>query len=123
MDGGIRQIHINRVDLFSEDNEEFNLVLRMGDVVEVGEQELFYIQGEVARPGSYPLERGYTLMKAITVAGGLSQWADRKQVEVLREQDGERQKFKLNLKAIGSRKERDVELMPDDIIIVKRRLL
>jgi len=62
-------------------------------------------------------------MKAITVAGGLSQWANRKQVEVLREQDGERQKLKLNLKAIGARKEPDVELKPDDIIIVKRRLL
>lgn len=123
VDGGMRQIHINRQDLFSEDNEEFNVVLRMGDVVEVGEQERFYIQGEVARPGSYPLERGYTLMKAITVAGGLSQWADRKQVEVLREESGERQKLKLNLKAIGSRKARDVELRPDDIIIVKRRLL
>ena len=123
VDGGIRQLHVNRQDLFSEDNEEFNLVLRMGDVVEVGEQERFFIQGEVARPGSYPLERGYTLMKAITVAGGLSQWANRKQVEVLREQDGQRQTLKLNLKAIGSRKERDVELLPDDIIIVKRRLL
>ncbi len=123
VDGGIRQIHINRQDLFSEDNEEFNLVLRMGDVVEVGEQERFVIPGEVVSPGSYPLERGYTLMKAITVAGGLSQWANRKHVEVLREQNGQRQTLKLNLKAIGSRKERDVELMPDDIIIVKRRLL
>lgn len=120
---GVRQMRINLQDLFSAASEEFNLLLRRGDVVEVAEQDRFYIQGEVARPGSYPLERGFTLMKAITVAGGLSQWADRKRVEVLRETDGERQTLELNLKAIGARKERDVELMPDDIIIVKRRLL
>jgi polysaccharide export outer membrane protein len=121
--GQVRQIHIHRDDLFSEDNEEFNVALRMGDVVEVGEQDKFYIQGEVAEPGSFPLERGYTLMKAITVAGGFTQWADRKEVELLRDEEGGPQKMKVNLKAIGARKQPDVELKPDDIIIVKRRLL
>lgn len=121
--GEIRQIRIDRDGLFSEHNEEHNLALRMGDVVEAVDQEVFYIQGEVNQPGSYPLERGYTLLKAITVAGGFSQWADRKGVELLREENGEQRKILVNLKAVGERREPDVELRPEDIIIVKRRLL
>ena len=121
--GGATEIRIDRDDLFSHDNEQYNIVLRTGDVIDVGEQEMFFIQGEVERPGTYPLEKGYTLLKAITVAGGFSQWADRKQVELLRDEEGQRRRRVLNLKAIAERKQQDIELEPEDIIIVKRRLL
>ena len=62
-------------------------------------------------------------MKAISVAGGFSQWADRKEVELLRSEDGEQKKIVVNLKAISQRKRQDIGLLPEDIIIVKRRLL
>ena len=87
------------------------------------ERPVFYIQGEVAKPGGYPLEQGYTLLKAISIAGGVSQWADRKEVELHRDLKGGAQKIVVNLKAIEQRKQPDMELQPEDIIIVKRRLL
>jgi polysaccharide export outer membrane protein len=121
--GGARRVTIAREDLFSPDNRRVNVPVRHQDVISVSEQEMFYIQGEVGRPGSYPLERGYTVLKAVSIAGGFSQWADQKEVELLRDEGGERHKMVLNLKAIAERKKPDVELLPEDILIVKRRVL
>lgn len=121
--GGARRVTLAREDLFSPDNRRVNVPVRHQDVVSVSEQEMFYIQGEVGRPGSYPLERGYTVLKAVSIAGGFSQWADQKEVELLRDEGGERRKLVLNLKAIAERKKPDVDLLPEDILIVKRRVL
>jgi len=121
--GGARRVTLAREDLFSPDNRRVNVPVRHQDVISVSEQEMFYIQGEVGRPGSYPLERGYTVLKAVSIAGGFSQWADQKNVELLRDQGGERHKLVLNLKAIAERKKPDIDLLPEDILIVKRRVL
>ena len=118
-----RLVEISRDDLFSVDNENVNVLMAHGDVVDVPERAVFYIQGEVGRPGAYPLDQGYTLLKAISIAGGFSQWADRKSVQILREDGGDQQTITLNAKAISARKQPDMELRPEDIIIVKRRLL
>jgi polysaccharide export outer membrane protein len=122
-DGTTESLDVGRDELFTPEGRGAQLVLHHGDVVNVPEQPMFYIQGEVASPGTYPLERGYTLLKAISVAGGMSQWADRKSVELHRDVDGETRKIVVNLKAIEQRREQDVSLLPEDIIIVKRRLL
>ena len=121
--GGARRVTLAREDLFAPDNRRVNVPVRHQDVISVSEQEMFYIQGEVGRPGSYPLERGYTVLKAVSIAGGFSQWADQKEVELLRDEGGERRKLVLNLKAIAERKKPDIDLLPEDILIVKRRVL
>jgi polysaccharide export outer membrane protein len=47
-----------------------NIVLNGGEVVFVPRAPVFYIYGEVQRPGSYRLERGMTLMQALAQGGG-----------------------------------------------------
>lgn len=47
-------------------------VLANGDVVYVDRAPIYYIYGEVQRPGQFRLERGMTLMQAIAQAGGVS---------------------------------------------------
>lgn len=44
-----------------------------GDVVYVDRMPLFYIYGEVQRPGALRLERGMTVMQALAAGGGLTQ--------------------------------------------------
>ncbi|HEU4402237.1 MAG TPA: polysaccharide biosynthesis/export family protein, partial [Candidatus Polarisedimenticolia bacterium] len=66
-----KQIVIDRERLLSRENESANVILSHGDIVTIGEKEAFYIRGEVARPGSYFLENGMTILRAISVAGGL----------------------------------------------------
>lgn len=45
----------------------------------------FYIGGEVKRPGGYPFQPGLTIKQAITIAGGLTEWASSTKFEILRE--------------------------------------
>jgi polysaccharide export outer membrane protein len=45
----------------------------------------FYIGGEVKRPGAYPYQPGLTVKRAISVAGGLTEWASSSKFEILRE--------------------------------------
>lgn len=45
----------------------------------------FYIGGEVKRSGGYPYQPGITVQQAITLAGGLTEWASSSKFEILRE--------------------------------------
>lgn len=51
---------------------ELDEVLANGDVVYVDRAPIYYIYGEVQRPGQFRLERGMTLMQALAQAGGIS---------------------------------------------------
>jgi polysaccharide export outer membrane protein len=122
-DGPPRQMQADRDRLLSRDNAEANVPLAHGDIVTIGEKEVFYIRGEVAKPGMYYLEKGLTVMKAISVAGGLGQFANRKGIGLLRgEGDAKREKLTVNLKAIEDGKKADIPLLPNDTIIVPRRI-
>ena len=107
----------------SQDNGETNIPLRHGDILAIGERELFYIRGEVARPGPYQFESGMTIIRAISYAGGFSQFANRKQVDILRAGGkGVQEKITVNLKAIEEGKKEALPLRPGDTIIVPRRI-
>ncbi len=45
----------------------------------------FFIGGEVKRPGAYSYQPGLTVKQAISVAGGLTEWASSSKFEILRE--------------------------------------
>ncbi len=122
-DGPPRQIALDRNRLLSQDNQETNIPLQHGDILAVGERDLFYIRGEVARPGPYQFEGGLTILRAISYAGGFSQFANRKQVDILRAgANGVQEKISVNLKAIEEGKKMDLPLRPGDTVIVPRRI-
>lgn len=64
--------------------QAWSTLLQAGDVVYVGEMPRFYIYGEVARPGSYPMEPELNIMRALSLAGGLTQRASERRVEIRR---------------------------------------
>jgi len=99
-----------------------NLLLKPNDVISVTEKDYFYIQGEVRKPGKYELKPGLTLMQAIAVAEGLTDWANRGEVKLFRTA-GDQGRRKLSLKEIEREKVPDVPLAPGDNIIVSRRIL
>jgi polysaccharide export outer membrane protein len=74
----------------------------------------FYISGEVASPGSYPFEPGLTLRKAISIAGGFTERAARRNISILAENTGENDEPRVvdNL---------DTNLQPGDIVTVEER--
>lgn len=123
--GENRQITVDLDDIWSaaSSSDAANPILLHGDVINVSEKEVFYIRGQVNRPGSYLLSRNMTLLKAFAVAGGFGQFANRKQVELLRMgESGVEQRFVINVKDLESGEINDVPLEPDDTIIVPRRM-
>ena len=120
-DGETRQINIAKDELLTG-GSKFNPRLQAGDVITVGPKQFFYIRGEVAKPGQYPLVDRPTLMKAVSIAEGLTPYAKKKGIEVNRTVNGKQTKLVFDLKAIEERKAEDILLLPGDVVIVPRRL-
>jgi polysaccharide export outer membrane protein len=122
-EGDVQNIAVDRDHLLGDVTGESNLILQRNDVVTIGGKDYYYIRGEVTRPGPYFLETGTTVLKAISVASGLTPFANRRQVSVLRSgKDGVQEKVVVNLKAIEDGKAPDIPLKPEDTIIVPRRV-
>jgi polysaccharide export outer membrane protein len=59
--------------LFQAKGHEHDIAVEGGDVIYVERAPMFYVYGEVNRPGSYRLERGMTLRHALARGGGPTQ--------------------------------------------------
>jgi polysaccharide export outer membrane protein len=81
---------------------------------------LVYMVGEVARPGSFSLLPHMTVLQALSAAGGLSQFADSKNIYVLRTVNDKPRRIPFNYKEAlkGEHPEQNIELMPGDTIVV-----
>lgn len=64
-----------------------NPILEAGDIVMVS-QGNFFVYGEVKNPGVYPLEEGMTVLKAVSIAGGFTEFGAASRVKVLRPREG-----------------------------------
>jgi len=53
-----------------------------GDSISVG-KSVFYIDGEVNNPGSYPYHSGLTLREAISLGGGLTERASDSNIQIV----------------------------------------
>ena len=69
----------------------------------------FYLNGEVKTPGGYPHEEGMSVQKAISLAGGLTEKAERGTFQVLRRITGHEETVAVGLDGL---------VLPDDIIVV-----
>jgi protein involved in polysaccharide export with SLBB domain len=98
-----------------------NPVLEHGDIVDVPRAAYCYIHGEVRSPGWIPIERETTLLKAITLVGGLTEWADRKNVRILYGEDHDPEELVVNLKKIQDGKSSDPVLRGGEVVVIKRR--
>jgi polysaccharide biosynthesis/export protein len=81
---------------------------------------LFFVYGEVAKPGEYSLLRGdLTVLRAIAMAGGLTQRAWPVNVQVVRKgKEGKPENLSVNLKKAEWDPSLDLPVMPGDMITV-----
>ncbi|MBZ5639271.1 MAG: polysaccharide export protein [Acidobacteriia bacterium] len=96
--------------------------LSSGDIVNVKPALYVYLQGEVHTPGRVRVERGMTLLKAIALAGGLTEWANHKSVQILHEGSSTRP-IVVNMKEVQNQVIEDPPMKGGEIVIVKRRFL
>jgi polysaccharide export outer membrane protein len=91
-----------------------------GDVLSVSAKQLYFITGEVARPGQYEISRGMTLLQALSQAGGQTKFASQ-EIEVHRESGGESAILNFELSQIRKGKIADPAIESGDVIIIRRR--
>lgn len=79
-----------------------------------------YVLGEVARAGAYPMLPNMTVLQAISSAGGLGQFANQKNIYVLRAENGKQVRLPFNYKEVlrGQKTEQNILLKPGDTIVV-----
>jgi len=91
-----------------------------GDVISVSAKQLCFITGEVSHPGQYEIERGLTLMQALSSAGGLTKFASQR-IELHRDGDEGKVILEFDFGDIRKGKVPDPEIQRGDVIIIKRR--
>ncbi|MGD8451241.1 MAG: polysaccharide biosynthesis/export family protein [Phycisphaerae bacterium] len=116
-----RVIEINVSALLAGD-PRYNIVVREKDVINVPvDTGLFYMMGEVARPGVYAFSgRDITIKQAIAMTGGLGPFAFPMRCEIIRHERGTDKQLTIpvNLDAIFAGLAEDVYLRDDDIVNV-----
>lgn len=92
-------------------------------VVTVSVQQInhyrIYVLGEVAGQGRLDLNGPTRFLEAIAQAGGLSQFADRSDITILRYQDGKEIRISVDYRKILNGKEPNPMLEPGDIVLVR----
>ncbi|MFC1895937.1 polysaccharide biosynthesis/export family protein [Thermodesulfobacteriota bacterium] len=82
-------ITVNLAQILEGDTSQ-NVLLEPNDSIYVPRTQYFYVFGQVKQPGRYKLEKGTTVLKAITTAGGVTDKAAINDSKVLREREGEK---------------------------------
>ena len=79
-----------------------------------------YISGQVGKPGAYPLTNPTTVLQLIVTAGGLHEFADAKNIVIIRRQDGQETTHRFNYKDVlkGRNLAQNIQLAPGDTILV-----
>ncbi|MFQ5766566.1 MAG: polysaccharide biosynthesis/export family protein [Acidobacteriota bacterium] len=102
---------------------DLNHLILPGDLVHVPVDRpvKIYVNGAVKTPGELEarLSQPLTVLQAITKAGGATQRAALKKIEILRRrQDGGQQVIPVNLKAIRKGRAEDLILQDGDVVVV-----
>ena len=110
------KIHVSGMTL-TELEQNITLKLKSGYLIDpqvrvsLEEFRPFYVNGEVKKPGAYPYQPGLNVRKAISLAGGFSEQADKNKVFLIHGEDSGKKEEKSSLNA---------EMSPGDIITVKQ---
>jgi len=118
-------LEVNLYDLLEKGNRRLNLPLRPNDTVYVSanEENLFYVLGEVLRPGVFALGEKMDVVRAVAEAGGPTEDGVLSEVRVVRQINGEAEAYTIDFKSIveGSIGSPTGPIRPGDIVYVPRK--
>jgi polysaccharide export outer membrane protein len=87
-------------------------------VQQVNSQRIFVV-GEVGHVGPIPITPGMTPLQAIATAGGLTPYAHKTRIYILRGPQGKQEKIPFNYKAaLRGDNSQDIALQPNDTVVV-----
>ncbi len=103
-------LNIDINSLMKQGDPAVDVAIMDGDNIYIAKAGVFYVTGEVKRPNSYKFDKGTTLIKAITMAGGFTDLASQKKVKIHRKINGQEQVFK----GVSMH----TPIKPEDVIVV-----
>ena len=88
-------------------------------VKEIHSRKVF-VTGQVGKSGTYPLVGEMNVLQMIAHVGGLLEYADAKNIVIVRNENGQERRFKFNYKDVvkGKNVQQNIALKPGDTIIV-----
>jgi polysaccharide biosynthesis/export protein len=120
--GDVRAAGLTPLQLTSQLTDQYKKYIQ-NPVVTVGVQAVnskrIFMVGEVGHVGPIPLTPGMTPLEAIASAGGLTPYAHKKSIYILRGPQGKQEKIPFNYKkAVAGDNSQDVTLQPNDTVVV-----
>jgi polysaccharide biosynthesis/export protein len=89
-------------------------------IIKQSNSRKIYTIGKIIKPGPYQLEPGMTIIQALSTAGGFTEWADTKNVLIVRKTGNKEVTHRFNYQDFLSAKDlaQNIVLEPNDTIIV-----
>jgi polysaccharide export outer membrane protein len=89
-------------------------------IVKESRSQVVYAIGKLTRPGPIALAPGMTVMQALSAAGGFAEWADPKNILIVRSEGGKETQLRFNYKEFtsGEKLEQNILLKPGDTLVV-----
>jgi polysaccharide export outer membrane protein len=122
--GQFSSAELNVQEILEGKNPAANIEIKPNDIISVSEasSNMIYVVGDVQRAGAFTLggQRNVSVLRALSLAGGLGRTAKPEKARIVHEVPGETKlrEVAVNIQQILSGKTRDVELGPDDILVV-----
>jgi polysaccharide biosynthesis/export protein len=121
--GPTERISVDLERLIYLGDPEMNLPLQAGDIIYVPTVELIriFVSGAVRNPNVYEVPRAepITVLRAITLAGGTTDRAAEKRVQIIRVRpDGSRVTIPVDLRRVKRGRAEDPVLQKDDLVLV-----
>lgn len=111
--GKMVKYEVNIKDLLESPESTPKFKMQQGDIVYIPKAPVFYIYGEVMRPGSYQYEPDLNVVKSLTLGGGITLRGSENRITIKRkDSNGVLQILDANL---------DTPILKDDIIFIGER--
>jgi len=124
--GKINLPFINEVTAAGKSSSELERVIRQAYIDQqiyknimvnvILPSQSYYVRGEVRQPGRFPLASGVTLVQALAAAGGYTEFANAKKIQLLR---GNKAEY-YDARSFEQHPEKDVAIEAGDVIVVHR---
>ena len=114
------QVLASNASLITADNAGvITMPVQAGDVINVPLAGMFFVDGAVKAPGSYPLGRRYSLSQALAKAGGVDRDLYSSDVTILRRgTSGGAEPINIDLNKVVAGSSSDPQIEADDVIVV-----
>ena len=106
-----------------QDTINLELRLKNGDIISALPKSFVTVDGEVNRPGRYPIESDLTVTGAVSLAGGRTRFGSGSvKLRRIDPQSGKVSVIEVDIKDVQNGKKPDVAVLPNDVVSVSRRV-